>query len=284
MKKNSKYIVLTAAIALCAGSSLPFLAGSSTLNPERDSVKSEVPYCVTSPSVPDKITFAGQAIDLLRYDHRERMDRELMSFTYMHSTTMLMVKRANRYFPVIEPILKANGLPDDFKYLAVIESNLNPLAKSPAGAAGLWQFMPATGREFGLEVNSNIDERYHIEKETKAACKYLKVGAGMYTISIAATLLTLAGLELLSLIFKSIGMKSSVITFSTSSKEILPQVSRRFNSKDYLVVSYNLDRQVQGEYTNYQVTMVIKSKKSYDEGYLLQLMQEFPEVTVEKIE
>ena len=110
----------------------------------------------------------------------------------------------------------------------------------------------------------------------------LAVGAGMYTISIAATLLTLAGLELLSLIFKSIGMKSSVIT--TSSKEILPQVSRRFNSKDYLVVSYNLDRQVQGEYTNYQVTMVIKSKKSYDEGYLLQLMQEFPEVTVEKIE
>ena len=161
MKKNSKYIVLTAAIALCAGSSLPFLAGSSTLNPERDSVKSEVPYCVTSPSVPDKITFAGQAIDLLRYDHHERMDRELMSFTYMHSTTMLMVKRANRYFPVIEPILKANGLPDDFKYLAVIESNLNPLAKSPAGAAGLWQFMPATGREFGLEVNSNIDEQYH---------------------------------------------------------------------------------------------------------------------------
>lgn len=174
MKKNSKYIVLTAAIALCAGSSLPFLAGSSTLNPERDSVKSEVPYCVTSPSVPDKITFAGQAIDLLRYDHRERMDRELMSFTYMHSTTMLMVKRANRYFPVIESILKANGLPDDFKYLAVIESNLNPLAKSPVGAAGLWQFMSATGREFGLEVNSNIDERYHIEKETKAACKYLK--------------------------------------------------------------------------------------------------------------
>ena len=102
------------------------------------------------------------------------MDRELLSFTYMHSTTMLMVKRANRYFPVIEPILKENGLPDDFKYLAVIESNLSPIAKSPAGAAGLWQFMPTTGREFGLEVNNNIDERYHIEKETKAACKYLK--------------------------------------------------------------------------------------------------------------
>lgn len=174
MKRNSKYIVITATVALSMGATLPFLLGNSVLNPEQQSVKSEVPYCVTSPTVPDKITFAGQNIDLQRYDHRERMDRELMSFTYMHSTTMLTVKRANRYFPIIEPILKANGLPDDFKYLAVIESNLNPLAKSPAGAAGLWQFMPATGRDFGLEVNNNIDERYHVEKETKAACKYLK--------------------------------------------------------------------------------------------------------------
>lgn len=174
MKIKSKHIIFTAAIALCTGSTLPFLLGNSTLDPEKQSVKSEVPYCVTSPTVPGKITFAGQEIDLLRYDHRERMDRELMSFTYMHSTTMLTVKRANRYFPIIEPILKANGIPDDFKYLAVIESNLNPIAKSPAGAAGLWQFMPTTGREFGLEVNNNIDERYHIEKETKAACKYLK--------------------------------------------------------------------------------------------------------------
>lgn len=124
--------------------------------------------------------FAGQNVDLLRYDHRERMDRELMSFTYMHSTTMLTIKRANRYFPVIEPILKANGIPDDFKYLAVIESALNPLAKSPAGAAGLWQFMSGTGREFGLEVNSNIDERYHVEKETRAACKYLKEAYAKY--------------------------------------------------------------------------------------------------------
>lgn len=174
MKRNSKYIVITATVALSMGATLPFLLGNSVLNPEQQSVKSEVPYCVTSPTVPDKITFAGQNIDLQRYDHHERMDRELMSFTYMHSTTMLTVKRANRYFPIIEPILKANGLPDDFKYLAVIESNLNPLAKSPAGAAGLWQFMPATGRDFGLEVNNNIDERYHVEKETKAACKYLK--------------------------------------------------------------------------------------------------------------
>lgn len=180
MKRKILYTATTAAIALCTGLTLPFLLSNSQLDPERQSVKSEVPYFVTSPSVPDKINFAGQEIDLLRYDHRERMDRELMSFTYMHSTTMLTIKRANRYFPIIEPILKANGIPDDFKYLAVIESSLNPLAKSPAGAAGIWQFMPATGREHGLEVNNNIDERYHIEKETKAACQYLKEAYAKY--------------------------------------------------------------------------------------------------------
>lgn len=180
MRRNTRYIILTTTVALCTGVSLPFLLGSSVLNTEQQSVKSEVPYCVTSPTVPSQISFAGQNVDLLRYDHRERMDRELMSFTYMHSTTMLTIKRANRYFPVIEPILKANGIPDDFKYLAVIESALNPLAKSPAGAAGLWQFMSGTGREFGLEVNSNIDERYHVEKETRAACKYLKEAYARY--------------------------------------------------------------------------------------------------------
>lgn len=130
MKKSSIHILIVTSVALCAGATLPFLFGHSTIDPEQQSVKSEVPYCVTSPSVPDKITFAGQEIDLTRYDHRERMDREQMSFTYMHSTTMLTIKRANRFFPIIEPILKENGVPDDFKYLAVIESNLNTLARS----------------------------------------------------------------------------------------------------------------------------------------------------------
>ena len=108
MKKNSIHILIVTSVALCAGAALPFLFGHSTIDPEQQSVKSEVPYCVTSPSVPDKITFAGQEIDLTRYDHRERMDREQMSFTYMHSTTMLTIKRANRFFPIIEPILKEN--------------------------------------------------------------------------------------------------------------------------------------------------------------------------------
>lgn len=112
----------------------------------------------------------------------------------------------------------------------------------------------------------------------------LAIGAGMYTIGIAATLLTLAGLELLSLAFKSLGMKSSVITFSTHHETTLKEVSERFNSKDYLIVSYNMEKQGSGEGANFQVTMVIKSKRSNDEGNLLQLMQEFPGVTVERIE
>ena len=189
MKKNSIHILLVTSVALCAGVALPFLLGHSAIDTEQQSVKSEVPYCVTSPVVPDKISFAGQDVDLTRYDLRERMDREQLAFTYMHSTTMLTIKRANRFFPLIEPILKENGLPDDLKYLAVIESNLNPLARSSAGAAGMWQFMQTTGREYGLEVNTNVDERYHVEKATRAACKYLKDAYQKYGdwLSVAAS-------------------------------------------------------------------------------------------------
>ena len=179
MKHISINYILTTALALGIGISIPVLIGSTCLS-EQHSVQSEVPYCVTPPTVPEQAVFDGDTIDLRRYDRRERMDRELMSFIYMHSSTMQMIKRANRYFPVIEPLLKANGIPDDFKYLMVIESNLNPIARSPAGAAGLWQFMPVTAREFGLEVNDNVDERYHIEKATAAACRYFKQAYAKY--------------------------------------------------------------------------------------------------------
>ena len=125
MKKQTKInYILTLILVFCIGASIPVLTGSSQVT-EQHSAKSEVPYCVTSPTVPAQVTFDGETIDLRRYDRRERMDREMMAFTYMHSTTMLLIKRANRYFPIIEPILKANGIPDDFKYLMVIESNLN---------------------------------------------------------------------------------------------------------------------------------------------------------------
>ena len=180
MKKFTKInYILTFILVFCIGATLPILIGSSHVD-EQHSAKSEVPYCVPPPPVPEQVTFDGETTAPRRYDRRERMDREMMAFTYMHSTTMLLIKRANRYFPIVEPILKANGIPDDFKYLMVIESNLNNIARSPAGAAGLWQFMPATGREFGLEVNENVDERYHIEKATVAACKYFKQAYAKY--------------------------------------------------------------------------------------------------------
>ena len=127
-----------------------------------------------APEVPENVTFAGDPIDLTRSDRHERMDREMLAFAYSHQLTILMLKRSTRYFPQIEPILKEYGIPDDLKYLMVIESNLVPTIVSPAGAAGLWQLMAATARQYGLEVNENIDERYHVEKATRAACKYLK--------------------------------------------------------------------------------------------------------------
>ncbi len=144
-------------------------------NTERvENQRPQVLSMTASADVPDEITFAGEKIVFDRYDLRERMDRELNSFTYFHSTTMLLIKRANRLFPIIEPILKEQGLHDDLKYLAVIESNLDVRAVSPARAAGLWQFMPSTAPGYGLEVSTEVDERYHVEKATVAASKYLK--------------------------------------------------------------------------------------------------------------
>ncbi|MBD5313781.1 MAG: lytic transglycosylase domain-containing protein [Bacteroides sp.] len=124
--------------------------------------------------------FAGVKVDLDRTDRWERLDRELTSMAYTHGNTLLALKRANRYFPVLAPILKKNGVPDDMIYLAVIESTLNPRALSPAKAGGLWQFMPSTGKDYGLEVNDYVDERYDPVKATEAACRYLKNAYAKY--------------------------------------------------------------------------------------------------------
>ncbi len=126
-----------------------------------------------APSVPKMIVFAGDTIRFDRQDIYERMDRELISFTYMHTNSTLMLKRSKRIFAKVVPILRANGVPEDLKYLMAIESNFDPKALSSAGAAGLWQFTKSTAKEYGLEVSSEVDERYHIEKETVATCKYL---------------------------------------------------------------------------------------------------------------
>jgi len=133
-----------------------------------------------APRVPQYIDFAGQTYRFDRPDLYERMDRELITFTYGHTNSMLMLRRAERIFRQVVPILEKNGIPEDLKYLMAIESNLDPKSLSTAGAAGLWQFLKATGQQYGLEVGTEVDERYHIEKSTEAACKYLKEAYDKY--------------------------------------------------------------------------------------------------------
>lgn len=132
------------------------------------------------PPVPSKVVFAGQTIMIDNQERYERLDRELLSFTYMHTTSTLMLKRSERWFRQVVPILRQYGIPEDLKYLMVIESNLDPKAYSSAGAAGLWQFTKATGKEYGLEISSEVDERYNTAKATEAACRYLKKAYDKY--------------------------------------------------------------------------------------------------------
>lgn len=133
----------------------------------------QLPQRVVAVPMKSDYTFAGERFPVEEFDVRERLDRELMVNSYWHSSTLLNLKNAHRYFPVIEPILARHGVPDDFKYLAVAESSLRN-AVSPAGARGMWQFMKGTGQEYGMEINGEVDERYHLEIATEAACKYLK--------------------------------------------------------------------------------------------------------------
>ena len=131
----------------------------------------ENPLFVSAIQVPDSLYFAGEKMPLENFDTWESLDRELLVNTYFHSQTLLLIKRTNRYFPVIQSLLAEYGIPDDFKYLAIAESGLSN-AVSPAGAVGFWQFLEGTARDYGLEVNQEVDERYHLEKSTVAACRY----------------------------------------------------------------------------------------------------------------
>ena len=152
-------------------------------------------FAIPKPS--SNIYFANERVPLENPDIWERYDKELLKNTYWQSNTLLLYKRAAKYFPIIEPILKKNNLPNDFKYLALIESGLENVT-SPAGAKGYWQIMKATAKEFELEVNSEVDERYHIEKSTQAACNFLnsaKKKFGSWTLAAAAYNMGRSGLQ-----------------------------------------------------------------------------------------
>ena len=145
-------------------------------------------YQIYPISIPKKVSFAGEEISLDDQDLFERMDRELLVNTYWQSNTILLIKRAYKYFPLIEKILVDEGVPNDFKYLALIESGLENVT-SPSGAKGFWQIMKSTGKEYGLEINNNVDERYNLNLSTRVACKYLKRAKdkfGSWTLAAAA--------------------------------------------------------------------------------------------------
>ncbi|MCQ2299544.1 MAG: transglycosylase SLT domain-containing protein [Bacteroidales bacterium] len=171
MKKLSIIAIILSALAI-AGQI--FIFATQKENPDDVWAKAQqADYKVYVPLIPDSLTLAGEKVPLDLYYVRESLDRELVSIMFGHSNTILYMKRAGRYFPVIEPILKKNGVPEDFKYLCVIESGLTN-ATSPAKAQGFWQFMKGTASEFGLEVNDDIDMRNNLEAATEAACRYLK--------------------------------------------------------------------------------------------------------------
>ncbi|OBQ55446.1 lytic transglycosylase domain-containing protein [Tamlana sp. s12] len=185
MKRIQKGFIFIGLLSLCGFFIYAVQDVPTDENYEKERVNG---YNVYALQIPEHLDFAGEPVPLKNPDIYERMDRELLVNTYWQSNGLLMFKRAHKCFPIIEPILKKYGVPDDFKYLAVIESGLVNVV-SPAGARGVWQIMPATAKEYGLEVNDNVDERYHLEKSTEAACQYLlksKDLLGSWTLAAAA--------------------------------------------------------------------------------------------------
>ena len=174
---NSKYLKL---LTIGLAAILTIAVFSSYSNDDESIPKSkkyyepdrQLPQIIRSVDLDKSFEFAGEPLPMDNFDVVDRLERELLVNSYWHSSTMLNIKSQYRYFPIMEPILAQYNVPEDFKYLSVIESNLRN-ETSPAGAKGFWQFMKSTAKYFGLEVNSEVDERFHLEKATEAACKYL---------------------------------------------------------------------------------------------------------------
>ncbi len=162
-------IFVVAAFAGVAALLYSFQKKLNDLSPRQTEFLSK--YSIYPIETPPTATFCGEAVPLKDFDVKERFENELLVNTYWQSQTILLMKRSKRWFPVIEPILKKNNIPDDLKYLAVAESGFLNVV-SPSGATGFWQFLNATGKSYGLEINDEVDERYHLEKSTEAACKY----------------------------------------------------------------------------------------------------------------
>jgi len=184
MKKSTLYFIagfLTAAVIL-------FTIGSAFYKANDEQVDFPQGYRIISPVFPSDLEFAGERVPVENFEVYERIDREIIVNTYFHSSSIISIKKANRWFPVIEPILERNGIPDDFKYLMIAESGASN-STSSAGAVGFWQFIEGSALKYGLEVNDEVDERYNIEKSTEAACRYLREAYtlfGSWTVAAAS--------------------------------------------------------------------------------------------------
>ena len=170
MKRKAGRIIFSVFLMVLFFCGYQFLESSTY--PENQEKKQDQDF-YESVEVPDTIYFAGEKVPLEYFDVYESLDRELLVNSYFHSQTIRFLKMAPRFFSIIEPILKEDSIPVDFKYLALAESGFDPRVVSPAGAVGFWQFMKGTAKDYGLVINDEIDERYHIEKSTHAACAYL---------------------------------------------------------------------------------------------------------------
>ncbi|MFZ4401877.1 MAG: lytic transglycosylase domain-containing protein [Bacteroidales bacterium] len=171
--KRLLFVVFFTALALVSGKYFIYSSQREKNSDEAYRKAFQTNYKIFSAEVPSKLMFCNEDVPLKMFYVRESLERELLTNTFWQSNTMLMLKRAYRWFPIIEPILKKNDIPDDFKYLALIESGFLNVV-SPANAAGFWQFIKPTGQKYGLEITEEVDERYHLEKATEAACKFIK--------------------------------------------------------------------------------------------------------------
>ncbi len=175
-KKINRYLYIVIFIALVF---VLYIFGTSYHQPNKEELPKNVPAMVNGITIPDRLDFSGEKVPLNYFDVKESLERELLINSYWQSQTLLIIKRANRYFGEIEAELKKNNIPDDFKYLALAESGFLNVT-SPAGAVGFWQFVPSTAKQYGLEINNEIDERYNLQKSTEAACKFLQQSYNIY--------------------------------------------------------------------------------------------------------
>jgi hypothetical protein len=173
MSFNKRAIVSISAMTSVIAMMLIFGFGFREFREVPEASSSDTLYNIQSFKLPDEVIFAGERMPLENFDTRESLEREILTSAYRHSSTILIIKRANRYLPMIEKILKENNIPDDFKYLVAAESDYSNMV-SPVGATGFWQIMPETGKEQGMEINTVVDERYHVEKSTKFACDFFR--------------------------------------------------------------------------------------------------------------